>query len=202
MFGLAKSTEVNTQLAKKSIFEKFEASPSARRLFNEQINRLVIVAEISPHTINLAATEDITAIYIVQVLMKTPECDPKNIMLLSKLIDQNMLFALQYKDTIQFAAYRADNVLMSEKRASNNWLLNLKGLNLESVWDNLIADISGIELKEEQDLDEIIARNERKDKLTKKINSLEKKARREKQARRKWELVQEIKMLEEELRGV
>ena len=95
MFGLPKSTEINKQLPKKAIFEKFKPSFADRKLFDEQINRLSIVAEISPQTVSIAADEEVAAIYIILVLMKTVECDKKNIILLSKLINQNMLIALQ-----------------------------------------------------------------------------------------------------------
>lgn len=40
MFGLPKSTEINKQLPKKVIFEKFKPNTTDRKLFDEQISRL------------------------------------------------------------------------------------------------------------------------------------------------------------------
>jgi len=202
MFGLPKSTEINKQLPKKAIFEKFKPNTAERKLFDEQINRLSIVAEISPQTVSIAADEDVAAIYIILVHMKTDDCDKKNIILLSKLIDQNMLFALQYEGNIKFAAYRANRVLMSDSRPMDDWKFKLKGLNLKSTWDALVADAAKIEQVEDKDLDEIIVQNEFKDKLKKQIASLEKKAMNERQPRRKWDLTEEIKQLKEQLKGV
>ena len=201
MFGLPKSTEINKQLPKKAIFEKFKPSFADRKLFDEQINRLSIVAEISPQTVSIAADEEVAAIYIILVLMKTVECDKKNIILLSKLINQNMLFALQYEDAVKFAAYRADRVIMSDNRSMDDWELKLKGLNLRSTWDALIADISGLEPADGKSLDEMIIQNENIKRLEKKIAILEKKAMIERQPRRKWDLAQEIKQLKEQLKG-
>jgi len=201
MFGLPKTTEINKQLPKKAIFEKFKPNAADRKLFDEQINRLSIVAEISPQTASIAADEEVAAIYIILVLMKTVECDKKNIILLSKLINQNMLFALQYEDTVKFAAYRADRVVMSNSRSMDDWELKLKGLNLKSTWDALITDVSGIESTDGKSLDEMILQNENIKKLEKKIAILEKKARNERQPRRKWDLAQEIKQLKEQLKG-
>ena len=201
MFGLPKTTEINKQLPKKAIFEKFKPNAADRKLFDEQINRLSIVAEISPQTVSIAADEEVVAIYIILVLMKTVECDKKNIILLSKLINQNMLFALQYEDAVKFAAYRADRVVMSDSRSMDDWELKLKGLNLRSTWDALIADISGLEPADGKSLDEMIIQNENIKRLEKKIAILEKKAMIERQPRRKWDLAQEIKQLKEQLKG-
>ncbi|MBU3192630.1 DUF4391 domain-containing protein [Clostridium algidicarnis] len=202
MFGLPKPTEINKQLPKKAIFEKFKPNAAERKLFDEQINRLSIVAEISPQTVSIAADEDVSAIYIILVLMKTVECDKKNIILLSKLIDQNMLFALQYEGNVKFAAYRANRVLMSDSKPIDEWEFKLKGLDLNATWDALVADVAQIEPVEDKDLDEIIIRNELQEKLKKQILVLEKKAMNERQPRRKWDLAEEIKQLKEQLKGV
>lgn len=113
-----------------------------------------------------------------------------------------MLFALQYKDTVKFAVHRANRVLVSDSRPINEWTFKLKGLNLKAIWDALIADIAGIEQIGGKDLDEVIIQNEFKEKLKKQITSLEKKAMNEKQPRRKWNLVEEIRQLKDQLKGV
>lgn len=202
MFGLPNSTEINKQLPKKAIFEKFKPSVAERKLFDEQINRLSIIAEISPQTVSIVSDEEVAAIYIVLVQMKTTDCDKKNIILLSKLINQNMLFALQYKDTVKFAVHRANRVLVSDSRPIDEWTFKLKGLNLKATWDAFTAEIAGIERIGGKNLDEVIIQNEIKEKLQKQIALLEKKAMNEKQPRRKWNLVEEIKQLKNQLKGV
>ncbi|QHQ63729.1 DUF4391 domain-containing protein [Anaerocolumna sedimenticola] len=202
MFGLPKSTEINKPLPKKAVFDKFKLNANDRKLFDDQISRLAIVSEISPQTVSIAASEDVPAIYIILVTLKVADCDKKNIALLSKLIDQRMLFALQYEDSMRFAVYRAERVLMSDSKRLNDWELNLRGLGLGAVWENIIADFAGINLTGAKGLDESIIANERKEKLTKQIATLEKKAMDERQPRFKWELVQQIKKLKSELEGL
>lgn len=201
LFGLPKSTELNKQLPKKVIFEKFKPNVVDRKLFDDQISRLSIVAEISPQTISIAASEDVSTVYIVLVTLKVPDCDKKNIILLSKLIDQRMLFALQYEDTIRFAAYRSARVLISKIKQIDDWRFNLSGLNIGVIWDNITAVIAGIEITNSKGFDETIFKNEYMEKLAKQIAIYEKKAISEKQPRRKWELVEEIIRLKEQLRG-
>lgn len=199
MFGLPKTTAINKPLPKKAIFDKFKPKPDDRRLFDEQISRLAIIAEISPQTVAIAPSADVAAIYVILVTLKTPACDKKNIALLSKLIDQRMVFALQYEDTVQFAVYRAERVLLSERNPLGGSNLQLTGLDLGAVWENIIAHIVGVDLTGGKDLDKTIAANERRNKLTKQIVALEKIARNERQPRRKWEYAGEIKKLKQEL---
>ena len=199
MLGLPKTTEISKQLAKKAIFDKFKPSPADRKLFDEQINRLAIIAEISPQTVAISACADVSAVYAILVTLKTPDCDKRNIALLSRLIDQRMLFVLQYEGSARLAVYRAEKVLFSESKPMEDWKLKLSGLDLGVVWDNIIAQIGGIDLSGGRDLDATITENDRRDKLIKQIALLEKKAISEKQPRKKWELVEGIGQLKREL---
>jgi hypothetical protein len=204
MLGLPKSTEINKPFSKKAVFDKFKPSPGERKLFDEQVSRMAIVGEISPQTVSIAPRADVTAIYLIHVALKVPVCDKKNIALLSKLIDQRMVFVLQYENAIRLAAYRAQRTLISESKPADKWKLSLSGLDLEAVWENIIADVGDIDLPVGGNLDEAIAETERREKLTKQIAILGKKAMDERQPRRKWEYAEELKRLkaeQEEMNG-
>lgn len=60
---------------------------------------------------------------------------------------------------------------------------------------NLITQIGGFEIEQGRVLDEQIASDEQKAKLNREIERLERMARNEKQPKKKFELVQEIKRL-------
>jgi hypothetical protein len=201
MLGLPTSTILDKArpLPKKALFDKFKPDAAERQLFDEQIARLAIVAEISPQTVNLAAGTEVTAIYVIAVTLKTPNCDKRNIKLLSKLIDQRMLFVLQYEESTELAAYHSEQVLVSEKKLFDEWQFQLTGLDLGAVWENLIAQIAGFDLTDGKDLYQTITENKQREKLIKQIAMLEKKAWSEKQPRRKWEYATEIRQLKEQL---
>ncbi|MFP3154799.1 DUF4391 domain-containing protein [Lachnospiraceae bacterium ZAX-1] len=202
MLGLPKATELSKALSKKAIFGRFKPATGDRRLFDEQINRMSIVAELSPQTVAIKASTDVSAVYVVLVTLKTAECDKKNIALLSKLIDQRMLFVIQSGESARLAVYRADKVLVSESKPLVAWKLSLSGLDLEAVWENAIAQIGGIDLAGGKDLDETIAKNAHQEKLQKQIAILEKKAMTQRQPRKKWELAEELRRLKAELEGL
>ena len=73
MLGLPKSTEINKTLPKKAVFDKFKPNAADRKLFDDQISRLAIVAEISPQTVTVTAGTDVSAVYVILVTLKTAE---------------------------------------------------------------------------------------------------------------------------------
>lgn len=201
MLGLPRTTEINKPLAKKALFDTFKLTAADRKRFDEQIRRLTIVAEISPQTVNLPAGKDVSAVYVIAVTLKTPDCDKKNLALLSKVIDQRMVFVLQYGNFTRLAVCRTGRVLMSDEQPTDAWQLKLIGLDLAGVWEHLIAQIGKIEWESGQDLDAALAEKERREQLTKQIAALEKRARTEPQPRRKWDYAEEIQRLKRELGG-
>jgi len=195
MIGLPETTEMNQPLPKKTIFERFKPSPADRQRLDAEIRRLAIVNEVSSSTINITAGNNVYAFYVVLVSLKDAKCDMKNLSLLSKLIPQNMLFVLEYDDNARLAVFRAGRVIQSEWKPLKEWKIKLTGLNLDTVWENIIAQIGGVEIAEGSTLDEQLVADNEGEKLRQRIERLEKQARSEKQPRRKWELAEEVRRL-------
>jgi hypothetical protein len=195
MLGLPKATEMNRQLPKKAIFEKFKPSVTDRQRFDADIKRLAIVGEVSMATTIIAAGEVVKLFYVVLVNLRHADCEKKNLSLLSKLITQNMLFILEYGGMARLAVFRAGKVLESGEKPLDDWCITLTGLNLDSVWENIIIQISGVIIAEGKTLDEQITADDEHTKTLRRIEQIEKQARTERQPRRKWELAEEVKRL-------
>ncbi|GHT97219.1 hypothetical protein FACS1894142_1280 [Spirochaetia bacterium] len=195
MLGLPKATEMNRPLPKKAIFDKFKPNAADRQQFDTDIRRLAIVGEISTTTTNIAEGDTVKSFYVVLVNLRTAACDKKNLRLLSRLIEQNMLFVLEHDSMARLAVFRAGMVVESGEKPLNDWRISLTGLNFDSVWDNIIIQIGGVTVAEGNTLDEQLAADEECAKLNRRIDQLEKQARSEKQPRRKWELAEEVKKL-------
>jgi len=199
MLGLPKSTEIARQLPKKAIFQKFELKPAQRDRFDADISKMTIVNAISQDTLPaLQRGETIQTIYVLEVSLKKPVYDEKNIQMLCKLIPQKILFALHYEDEIQLAIYHT-------KLISSSWTpeeaveLTLLGTTTDAVWDNLVKTIGGIEVQEGNTLAEQIAFDEERAKLLRQIDQLEEKSRLEKQPRRKLAMFEELQELKKKL---
>jgi hypothetical protein len=174
MLGLPKATEMNRPLPKKTIFDKFKPSTADRGRFDTDIKRLAIIGEVSTATSNIAAGDTVKSFYVVLVNLRSAKCDKKNLALLSKLIEQNMLFVLEHDGMVRLAVFRAGKVLESSENPLNDWRISLTGLNLNSVWENIIVQISGVTIAEGNTLDEQIAADEERTKLLRRVEQLKK----------------------------
>ena len=201
MYGLPQTTEVRKQLPKKAIYAKFELKPSQRESFDADIARIDIVAVVSSSTVPaIAEGKEVKEIYLLALQMKRKEYDSKNIVLLTKLIPQRMVFALQFEEQTQFAIYHTKLITSAWQLTTHNSLLiTIKGLNLDTVWENIVTHIGEIEVTDGNTLAEQIVADYAHAKLIKQIELLEKKARAEKQPRKKLELFEKIKVLKKKL---
>ena len=199
MLGLPKTTELSKQLPKKAIYEKFKMSNAEKERIDADISRITIVNEVSPAKVNVAEGENVKSFFVVQVLLKKKNFSEKSIISISKLIPQNILFVLSCDGEEKLAIYRAAHLMQSEWAESGNHTVQLKGLDFDAVWDNLIIQIGSVQLEQGNTLDEQIAVDDQRAKIEKEIARLEKQARAEKQPKKKFELVEKIKMLQMEL---
>ncbi len=201
MLGLPKSTEVNRQLPKKLIYNKFQINTSAKDRFDEDISKLYIVNEISPSTTNVTSTEEMSSIYVLLIELKKHDFDEKNILLIQKLINQNMIFILQYEKKARLAVFLT-KLMQTEFIKVDELKIVLNGLILSDIWNDIIVQISGVKIKQGNTLKEQLEFENEKKKLERSIEILEKQARRETQPRKKFEIVQktqELKRILEEL---
>ena len=195
MYGLPQTTEIRKQLPKKAIYAKFELKPAQRDGFDADVSRIDIVAVVSPTTVPaVAAGESIKEFYVLAVQLKRKEYEEKNIAMLSKLIPQNILFALQYEDETQLAVYHT-KLIRSDWKKADDTMICLTGLNLDTVWENIIKAIGEIQVQEGKTLTEQIQDDEQRAKTLKLIAELEKKMAKETQPRKKRELFEQIKRL-------
>lgn len=194
MLGLPKNTELNKQLPKKAIYEKFHMNTAAKNKLDSDIARISIVNEVSPARISIAPGEKVKSFFVLLVTLKKREFDEKKFITVSKLIPQNMLMILEYSGQVKLAVYHK-KLMLTEWQSPENLSVELKGLDLDTVWENMIIQIGQIQLSDGNTLDEQIFLDEQKEKLQKEITRLEKLARAEKQPKKKFELVQRIRKL-------
>lgn len=198
MLGLPKATEMSKQLPKKAIYTKFQMNTAAKAKIDADISRITIVNEIAPNKVNIPAGEDVKSFFGLLVSLKKKEYDEKTIATLSKLIPQNILFVLEYENESRLAIYHT-KVMQTEWKPTENQQIELHGLNLDTVWENIVKSLECGVWNEELSLDENLALHEQQEKLQKQITKLEKQARAEKQPKKKFEIVQQLKKLKVKL---
>ena len=193
MLGLPKATELSKKLPKNAIYAKFQMNTAEKAKIDADISRITIVNEVSAEKVHIAAGNQVKSFFVLLVALKKKDFDDKTIITISKLIPQNMLLILECGDEAKLATYHS-KLMQTEWKRKEALSVELKGLNLDSVWENIIMQIGGITIDQGNTLDEQIVADEHRQKIEKEIAKLEKQARTEKQPK-KFELVQRVKAL-------
>lgn len=200
MFALSNTTEIKKTISKKLIYEKFKnkLTPNQKSKFDKEISKITLINEISERSIQIPKTDAVAGIFVIKVELKTKDYSESNIVLISKLIEQKLLIALKYEDEYQLVINEA-NLFKKQWSNEKDIRLDIKGNNLEEVWENLVVQIGDIDIQDGNTLQEQIEIDDEKQKLEKLIQSTEKKAQREPQSKKKLQYYQQIREYEKQL---
>lgn len=215
MLNFPKSTEFNKRIPKQKFYENIAVTPAMKRAFVEQIKIVYWRNKIATATLNLAAGGQVTEIEVVEVRLSAPELDESVLRQIDREIPYHILFLLEYEGKYRAVigykeAAAGKTAFKVDRYYSTDWLdeddlpVHLEGLTLDAVYENFVRQIAGDVLVEENGttLKESIEQQKQREQLEKQIVALEAKIRKEKQPRKKFELVQNIKVLKEGLKHV
>lgn len=202
MFNLPKSTEIkpNKIIYKKTLYETFPEKFTGKRKasFDREISRLTLTHELSDQSISSPKTEDVPAIYLARLDLKTKNYREDNLTLLAQALGQKLLFVLVYQGEYKLALYEG-KLLAGDWQREEDLKIDLRGLNLKTLWENLVRQVGGLDREEGKSLGDQISRQEERERLEKTIQKLEKRALKEGQAKKKLDLFQELKKYKKEL---
>ena len=199
MYGLPKSTEVKRPLPKAQLYKRFDWKPSQRECFDGSISHLDFVNWIAPRTLPaIAEGNEVKEIFVIEVSLKSRDFDQKSILLLAKSIPQRVIYLLRFENEAMLAVYHA-KLFTSPWQSLDSATVELSGLNLDAVWQNIVAFVGKLEVAEGTSLSEQIRIDEERTRLMRQIESLERQMRSTSQPRRQRELYSEIKKLKSKL---
>lgn len=205
MLGLPATTEYNKRIPKQKFYENLSVMPALKRVFVEQIQNVIWANKIAPATVSVSEGKEVTEIEVFRICLNTGTLDESALRQMDKQIPYHILFVLEYNDKYQvWIGYKevsgGDNAFKVNKYYHTEWLaeqdlqIKIDGLDMDSIYANLVRQIGGIK-KSDNSLGEQIADKEYRERLEKEIAKLEKLARAEKQPKKKFGFVQQIKKL-------
>ncbi len=146
MLGLPQSTEVKRPLPKVQLYKRFDWKPSQRDSFDGDVSRLDFVNWITPRTLPaIAEGAEVKEIFVIEVSLKSHDFDTKNIVLLAKSIPQCVIYLLRFEGEAMLAVYYT-RLFLTPWQHAEGLSLQLRGLNLDMVWENIVRDIGNIPL--------------------------------------------------------
>ena len=213
MLGFPASTEFGKRIPKQKFYENLDVSPALRRVFVDQIRLVYWRNKLAASTLNIAAGESVTEIEVFEVRLNDSQLDEAVLKQIDKEIPYHILFILTCDGKAQAwigykeAAASGSNAFKVSRYYHTDWMpedelhFGIDGLNMDAVYESLVRQIAGDELKKNsgESLKESVQREERKKQLEKQIAALENKMNKEKQLNRRMEMNAELKILKKEL---
>lgn len=190
MYGLPQRTEISKQIFKKDILLRFNSSASVKKSFNEDVDSIRIISEISSKSIAVSPGKVIKAFFVVEVKVRTFDFNHSIIQALFDMIHQNIILVFRCEDLIKIAVCYKKLFLTEWK--DSGYKLNIEGLTLDDVWQHVIESIGGFIVPDGKTLDETIAIQIKNDELDKEISALEKKMRNTKTPSKKADFYNKI----------
>lgn len=192
-----KSTTVNKIMPKEAFYKNLTLKPEVKNAFVSDIKRIVWKNKLSADTLNIEKGETVTEILVLHIELKVKNYNPKILETVSKNNSHNILYILTFENETQIALFY--NKLYKTEWKQGEVEIELNGLDMDSVWENLVKTLACGEWNDDLSLDDNLALHEQRLKLEKEITKLEKQARNEKQPNKKFALAQKIKKLKEGL---
>ena len=204
MIDFPDSTFCNHILQKKKFYEKLSCNAGQKSLFVQEIEKITWRNKLSASTLNLQPGKRVTELQVLEVVLKRQSICFPALKLLGKGIQYHLLFLLRFGEKVSACiGYRETENLPVQEFFHTGWMtfaelpLQVRGLTMDDVYDNFIRQIhQDLEEHESVPLAEAIRAAAQKRQIEKQLARLEKLARTEKQPRRKFDLIQEIRRLE------
>lgn len=211
MLGFPQTTEFNKRIPKQKFYENLDVTPALKRVFVEQIRLIHWRNKLAATTMNIAQGNAVEEIEVIEIKLTQPQLNEAVLKQIDKEIPYHILFILSYEGKVQAwtgykeASESGNKAFKVNKYYHTDWMpqdeltLKIEGLNMDSVWENFIIQVGGVEVGQGKSLAEQIEVDDRKAQLIKDIEKIEKQARSEKQPNKKFQLAQQAKALKKRL---
>ncbi len=213
MIKLPKSTAFNKKIPKQKFYENLNVSDKLKRAFIEDIKSVYWTNKISEDTINIKSGIEVKEIQIFLIELKGKEIDENLLMQIDSHIPYHIVFILNYLDKYKLAigykeealagnkAFKVSSYYYSDWIEKENISLNLRGLNLDRVYENLLKDIRGRELEpvENETMADLVEKDIKIEELKKDIEKLKINRRKSKQLNKQMKINDQIRTLKNEI---
>ena len=226
-FNLPESTTFNRRVPKQKFYENCAVSAALKRSFVDEITAIWWRNKLAATTLNLAKGAAVTEIEVFEIELANGHLNEEVLRQMDRMIPYHLLFVLTFENRAQAwigykeASGTGANAFKVSRYYHTDWMprealcFSLAGLTLDEVYENLVRNIHAasqpaqtgrdglraVAWREDLPISANIARDAARARLEKQIAALEKRARAEKQPKKKFDFVQIIKKLKAELEG-
>lgn len=214
MFGLPETTYFGKLVPKNKFYDKLSIDKKLERSFIDQINSIRWIHKLSADTLNVEKGRIVEEVEVFLIKLKISELDLNILRQMDRQLHYHLIFILEFEEQYQIwtgykeastnTAFKVGNYYHTGWVTEESFSLHIDGLNMDTVYENLVRQIAGGELVKEnnESLKETVERQATREKLEKDIEKLRAKVRKEKQFNRQVELNAKLKKAIEELKNL
>ena len=207
MFGLPEKTYFGKLVPKNKFYDKLSIDRKLERSFIDQIASIRWVHKLSADLLNVEKGSITEEVEVFLIKLKTSELDLNILRQMDRQMHYHLIFILEFEEQYQLwtsykeesvsAAFKVGNYYHTDWVTEETFSLRIDGLNMDTIYENLVRQIAGDTLVQEngESLKDTVERQAAREKLSKEIERLRAKIRRERQFNRQVELNAQLKVL-------
>ena len=206
------STTIVDSVVPKSKFYRFmEVNPRMKSHFINDVESIRWLYKLSPDTLNVTASDDMKEIEVFVATLKDGDCPTDLFTFIDTNMPRHLVFILlygtncmllinykQWKDDTH-TAFKITQMFTSPWVPTSSLRLNIDGQSLPRIYDNFVAQISGIGEHKAGSMEEIVALRQQIAKQEAELQKLEKRMRREPQVDVQMEMHKQVRQMRKQL---
>ena len=199
------TTIVDTVVPKSKFYRFMEVNQRMKTHFVNDVESIRWLYKLSPDTLNVTATEDMKEIEVFVATLKDGDCPTDLFTFIDTNMPRHIVFILQHGDNsmllINYKQWKDDThtsfkitqMFASPWVSTSSLQLQIDGQSLPRIYDNFVAQISGIGEHRAGSMEEIVALRQQIAKQETELQKLEKRMRREPQVDVQMEMHKQVK---------
>ena len=221
ILGFPERTIVDSVVPKTKFYHFMEVNPRMKTHFVNDVESIRWLYKLSPDTLNVTASPDMVEIEVFVATLKQANCPTDLFTFIDTNMPRHLVFILQYearsaegrlqgknsmllinykqwKDDTH-TAFKITQMFASPWVPTSSLSLQIDGQSLPRIYDNFVAQISGIGEHKAGSMEEIVALQQQIAKAQKELEALEKRMRREPQVNLQMEMHAQARKRRKEL---
>lgn len=186
-------------VAKKLFYDQLDVSAKMKQRFVNDLEEIVWLYKLAPTTLNVQKGEKISEIEIMLCPLKDVECPVDVFKFISQKIPHHIVFILQYGDSYRLLIQYGQDSFVSPWCKREDLSLKIEGQTLDRIYDGFVGQLTGIGNCDSESLQEIIRLKKEIQKLSDKIETMQRQIRREPQLNRQMAMNGEARAMKQQL---
>lgn len=204
-------TIVDSVVPKTKFYRFMEVNPRMKAHFVNDVESIRWLYKLSPDTLNVTATDDMKEIEVFVATLKEADCPTDLFTFIDTNMPRHLVFILQHgNDSMLLINYkqwkddththfRITQMFASPWVPTASLSLQIDGQSLPRIYDNFVAQISGIGEHKAGSMEDIVALRQKISKQETELQKLEKRMRREPQVDVQMEMHKQVRRMRKQL---